>query len=93
MSALRMPTVKQDPENQPTEVVGRSCYAGEEDMKVSSPKLNNLILANLLVGHFESGTLSNRKPAVPVLRGSSNSQLLPARHSPILPKLYLATLR
>lgn len=56
MFALRMPTVKQDPEKQPTEVVGRSCYAGEEDMKVSSPKLNNLILANLPVGRFESET-------------------------------------
>lgn len=52
-------------------------------MKVSSLKLNNLILANLPVGHFESATLTNRKPAVPVLPESSNSQLLPVRHSPI----------
>lgn len=73
MSALRMPTVKQDPENESTEVVGRSCYAGEEGMKVSSPKLNNLILANLPVGHFESGTLATRKPAVPVLREPRNT--------------------
>lgn len=49
MSALRMPTVKQDPVNQPTEAVGRSCYTGVEDMQMSSPKLINLILANLPV--------------------------------------------
>lgn len=36
-------------------------------MKVSSPKLNNLIFANLPVGRFESETLANRKPAAPVL--------------------------
>lgn len=36
MFALRLPTIKLDPAKQTTEVIGRNCYAGAEDMQLSS---------------------------------------------------------